>query len=180
MNNMETWKDIVGYEEYYQVSNLGRVRSKDRLVKSKNNSTRTVKGKIKKPSSTDRYYVMLLSKNGVEKGFLVHRLVATHFIENPDNKPEVNHKDGNRQNNAHINLVWSTSSENQIHAYENGLQKPKNGEMSHFAKLTNSDAQLIREEHSAGFSVTYLAIKYNVSPQSVVRILNYQTFKNED
>lgn len=116
----EIWKDVNGYEGLYQVSNLGRVKSLEHLdsigrkKKEKNMSTQEVSG----------YLRVWLSKGDNRKGYLVHRLVAKAFIPNICNKREVNHKDGNKQNNNANNLEWVTSSENQLHAYKSGLDKP--------------------------------------------------------
>lgn len=102
----EVWKDIVGYEGYYQVSNLGRVKSfgntkipnkytgKERLLKSVKHTT--------------DYLQITLFKNGKGKQFSVHRLVALTFLDNPNNYPCVNHKDENKQNNCVDNLEWCT------------------------------------------------------------------------
>lgn len=103
----EFWKNIKDYENLYQGSNLGRVRSFDRWVKSKNGSLRFCKGRILKPVINGRGYLQVdLCKNGKVKKFLVHRLVAEAFLPNPDNLPEVNHKDENKQNNNVENLEW--------------------------------------------------------------------------
>lgn len=107
----EIWKDIPGYEELYQISNLGRVRSYklgykfcDRLVYKHKGYIRTA-----------------LCKNNRCIHFYVHRLVAQVFLPNPDNLPEVNHKDGNKTNNCVDNLEWCTRQENMNHARKTGL-----------------------------------------------------------
>lgn len=105
----EEWRDIQGYEGFYQVSNLGRVKSLDRFDGFQNN----VKGKIlKKYISETGYERACLSKNNKTKKFQVHRLVATAFIPNPDNKPQVNHIDECRSNNNFENLEWCTAQYN--------------------------------------------------------------------
>jgi hypothetical protein len=109
----EIWKDIVGYEGLYKVSNLGNVRSVDRFFYNKGNigcnkfSFR--KGKVLKPSFVSRnrnYKGVVLHKDGEAKSFTVHRLVAEAFIPNPKNLPQVNHKDENTLNNCVGNLEW--------------------------------------------------------------------------
>lgn len=102
---METWMPIPGYENEYMVSDLGRVRSLDRKVK-KWDGVRTVYGKVLKGSVRCGYPCVGLYKNGTSKYFSVHRLVASVFIPNPHNLPEVNHKDESRDNNAIDNLEW--------------------------------------------------------------------------
>ena len=121
----EVWKDIEGYEGLYQVSTCGNVKS---LPKVRRNGTGTYiqKERLLKPSNTSTGYKKVeLCKDGKRKGFKVHRLVAIAFIPNPDNKPEVNHIDGNKINNNIDNLEWVTSSENSVHAYETGLNPNK-------------------------------------------------------
>lgn len=125
---MEVWKDISGYEGYYQISNFGQIRSVPRYITHKTKGGGFVnqyfKGKILKPTTTRNGYKMIvLSKDGKFKYQTIHRLVATAFIPNPENKPTVNHKDGDKSNNHVDNLEWCTSSENNSHAYRIGLKK---------------------------------------------------------
>jgi len=101
----EIWKDITGYEGLYQVSNLGRVRSLDRYIERMNRwgklQKQLIRGKILSPGSDkDKYLSASLSKNKVTSYISVHRLVATAFIPNPDNLPQVNHKDEALQTTA--------------------------------------------------------------------------------
>ena len=103
----EIWRDIKDYEGLYQVSNLGRIRSFDRWVKSKNGSIRICRGRILKPyTNKDGYLCVVLSKNNKQKTFRVNRLVAQAFLDNPNNLPQVNHKDENKQNNNVENLEF--------------------------------------------------------------------------
>ena len=109
----EYWKPIVGYENLYEVSNLGRIRSFDRWVKSKNGSIRICRGRILKPyTNKDGYLYVVLSKNNKHKTYKVHRLVAQAFLDNPNNLPQVNHKDENPLNNNVNNLEWCNSKYN--------------------------------------------------------------------
>lgn len=108
MAEQEIWKDVKGYEGIYQVSNLGRIKSLRRKCKHSNGRVfRTVPEKIMTPIVQKNGYVYIgLCKNGVVKRCRLHRVVAIAFLENPDNLPEVNHKDENKQNNAATNLKW--------------------------------------------------------------------------
>lgn len=131
----EIWKDIKGYEGYYQISNLGKVKSLKFNHSNKN--------KLLNPFDNEGYTRVKLYINKQGKRFLVHRLVAETFIPNPENKPFVNHIDGNKSNNCVANLEWVTASENTIHAIENGLRpynvpcKRKRGKDSPLCKPLN-------------------------------------------
>jgi hypothetical protein len=123
----EIWKDVVGWEGLYEVSNIGRVRSVDRYLGHPNSPTGAFrKGKILTPKSK-KYADIHLWRNSKYVSTHVHRLVAIAFIDNPENKPEVNHRDGNKLNNHISNLEWVTRSENLKHAAETGLFPPQDG-----------------------------------------------------
>lgn len=122
----EIWKDIKGYEGLYQVSNLGRVKSLKRYVNHSGNSKRIVYERILKPVvDNTKYYVVSLWKNNIHNRVHIHRLVIEAFIPNLDNKPFVNHIDGNKLNNCIDNLEWCTPKENNIHAYKMELNNSK-------------------------------------------------------
>lgn len=121
---MEIWKDIQNYENIYQVSNLGRVRSLDRKVKTgiKHNEYKIAKGKILKFNQKRNGYLTVdLSKNGKVKTISVHRLVALTFIPNNENKEEINHINSKKYDNRVQNLEWCTDRENKDHAKLNKL-----------------------------------------------------------
>ena len=107
----EIWKDVVGYEGLYRINNKGDVFS---VRKSKN---------MKLCKTGNGYLKVGITKNGKTKYIDVHRLVAIAFIKNERNLKEINHIDGNKENNSVENLEWSTRSENVKHAYKNGLNK---------------------------------------------------------
>lgn len=124
------WKDIPGYEDSYQVSNLGRVRSKDRVIKRNGAYDLPLKGKIlgqyqyKCNSNLSRLRVNLC-KNGKNRVFSVHRLVAIAFVPNPNNLPQVNHKDENPLNNCADNLEWCDNKYNHNYGTRNIRQAQK-------------------------------------------------------
>lgn len=121
---IEIWKDIAGYEGYYQVSNLGRIKSLERDVyKNNGDFHRRKKEKIKIPKTTsDGYNAVTLSVNCNNKTFSVHSLVANAFLQKPksDEILEINHKDTNRKNNHFTNLEWVTHKENIAHSVSLG------------------------------------------------------------
>jgi len=118
----EIWKDIKGFESEYKISNMGRIISKERKVSGKNNSIRTIFEKEITPTFNGKgYLVVALYKDGKRYFKKMHRLVAEAFIPNPDNKPEVNHINGDKTKNIWTNLEWVTTKENCIHRQNNGL-----------------------------------------------------------
>lgn len=141
----EIWKDIYfidkgivyDYRGLYQISNWGRVKSLARLKPNCNQtgftgSYKLVEEKILKPNVfSNEYCNIRLQKNGTKKNFRIHRLVAIHFIPNSENKPEVNHKDGNKHNNIVSNLEWCTAKENVRHSIQTNLTKRKYGKEHH-------------------------------------------------
>ena len=102
----EIWKPVKNYEDLYLVSNIGNIRRKGKDKNRKYNINKS------------GYVLVNLYNNGKYKNLLVHRLVALAFIPNPENKPEVNHKDGNKLNNNADNLEWVTEKENVVHSYK--------------------------------------------------------------
>lgn len=129
--SIESWKDVVGYENEYEVSNLGNVRRKQKTLAIS--------------VSLHGYQNISLSKNGKVKTHLVHRLVAKAFLENKEDREQVNHKDCSKTNNNVDNLEWVTPQENIDHAVENQLQRVQSGENNNMVKLTEKDVLFIRE-----------------------------------
>lgn len=118
---MEIWKDIKDFEGYYQVSNLGNVKSLDRKSET-NGRIRNIKGRILKQSTNPKgYKLVFLCKAGIISPINVHRLVCLAFIKNTFCKGDVNHKNGIKSDNNVDNLEWLTRSENVKHAFDNGL-----------------------------------------------------------
>ena len=142
----EIWKDIKNYEGLYQVSNYGRVKSLEKISKINGRiyPTKILKCHI----GTKKYLDVDLCKNGISKRHRIHRLVAECFIPNPENKPQINHEDCDKQNNRVDNLSWNTNSENQKHAFINGLNYRERYGASPRAKRVNQydmNGNLIRQ-----------------------------------
>lgn len=108
---MEEWKSIPGYECLYEISSYGRVKSLERY-RYNNGEKQLLKERILKPHNTKGYFTVCLYKNKTHKLYLIHRLVAQAFIPNPDNLPQVNHKDEDKTNNRVNNLEWCTAKYN--------------------------------------------------------------------
>lgn len=126
----EIYKPVVGYENLYEVSNLGNVRSLSRTVNKIRSNGRSYK-QVTEPkqltiqNGASGYSYVYLQVEPKPKNCTVHRLVAEAFLPNPEHKPTVNHIDGNKQNNCISNLEWATYSENELHAIKTGLAHPQ-------------------------------------------------------
>lgn len=163
---MEIWKPIVGINDKYEVSNLGRVRSlgyKTPLIFKPRFYLRS------------EYLLVRLTVDGKRKYFSIHRLVAEAFIPNPDNKPCVNHINGIKTDNRVKNLEWVTRSENQYHALKNGLAP--SGEKHPNAKFTKEQIIFIRD-NPANLTGRELAKKFNVTPTVISGIQLGKCWKN--
>ena len=120
---MEIWRDVKGYDGKYQVSNLGNVRSVDRTFFNACGVMVTRRGTMLKPTQNQGGYMKVtMHKEGVVNIVVIHRLVAEAFLQNPNNLPQVNHKDGNKRNNDASNLEWCTALHNMHHAKKHGLR----------------------------------------------------------
>jgi len=133
----EFWKTIKEYDNY-KISSHGRVKRISRLLYCghKGSKPQKLRERILKPFLSWEYRRIRLYHNKQHKDFSIHRLVAQYFVLNLRNKPEVNHRDGNKLNNLFTNLEWVTKRENNKHAYLYGLNRtaPKNGFKTRFKK----------------------------------------------
>lgn len=178
----EIWKDVVGYEGLYQVSNLGRVKSLDRYVvyhynNGKGDVTVFRKGRIMRQFLYKTGYLYTcLAKEGIRIKYKIHRLVAMAFLPNPENKPVVNHKDGCTTNNNLNNIEWATLSENVQHAIWNGLLKT--GTDSFWSKLTNEQVDFIRKnyEKRGKYNFVTLGKMFNVTPRTIQNVIQRNTY----
>lgn len=143
----EVYKDITGFEGYYQVSNFGNIKSLDRYINQINHlvlTKRHVKERILKHKiKANGYPSTHLIKGSIEKYYSVHRLVAIAFIPNPKHYPEVNHIDGNKENNTFSNLEWCTSKYNHEHAKKTGLAHHTDGRNGFAKSVINVKTKVI-------------------------------------
>ena len=168
----EVYVDIPGFSGY-QVSNHGRVKSITRIVTKKNGNRQLVKERLLKPHMSNKgYFKVHLSLNGKRKSRSVHRLVAMAFLPNNLNKPQVNHINGCKTDNNLCNLEWNTQSEQQLHAYQNGLQS--RGEKHHYAKLTRAEVIQIKQLLNSRVLQKDIATRFKVS-QQVISAINTGT-----
>lgn len=162
----EIWKDVVQFEGYYQVSNLGNVKRLRTEVQSclkHHNGTKIVKERNLTKKIQNKYYSVHLCKNGKSKTIRVHRLVAQAFIPNPNNLPQINHKDENKLNNSADNLEWCTCKYNQNY----GTRKYKR-EHSKVKPIQKIDIKT-KEVLDTYFSLSYAAKENNLSFKAISR-----------
>jgi hypothetical protein len=172
----EIWKPVVNYVGYYEVSNLGNVHSIDRTIFDKNGVMYIRKGKTLKPSLNKSGYLQVaLSIDNKLNSHTVHTLVANAFIENIDNKPTVNHIDGNKQNNNVLNLEWATKSEQAIHSLNHNLRKIPNSWIGKFGSKHGASKKVSQytkdnvhiTDHD---SIIEAANKYNIHPSLIIGV----------
>lgn len=167
----EIWKDIDGYEGYYQVSNAGRVKSLRRQTFGGKHG-KQVRGEriLKQAQDKDGYLRVVLQTQKEKKTISIHRLVAYVFLPNPANLPQVNHLDGVKTNNHTWNLQWCNRSQNVTHAYKTGLVEKRFGGRNVNAKLTWAQVQVIREAIKHGHQQVDIASYFKVSTWTISRI----------
>jgi len=162
----EAWKDIKDFESYYKVSNYGNVKSLYKNIILSNGLSDT------------GYYIVMLCKKGKGHTKSVHRLVAEHFIPNPENKPTVNHKDATKTNNRASNLEWMTYKENIRHSINAGLTRYPRRIGEPKAKLTERSVIDIRCKLKNGDSVNGLAKIHGVARNTIRRIRDNKSWKH--
>ena len=175
---IETWKDIRGYEGTHQASNLGKIKTKKRTVKSCYNSTQIRKSVVLAEDKTNNsgYIQVCIAVNGKKITKSVHRLVMLAFKPQDNEKLIVNHIDGNKHNNNLNNLEWCTHKENDEHSLRLGL-KPI-GEQSGMSKLTDMQVYTIREMILMGCKQKDVAKMFKIAETNVSAIKHNKTWKH--
>lgn len=169
MNQKEIWKDIPKYERLYKVSNYGNVKSMPKRIGRYNRKNIIL---LKPKLHKSGYIQYCLTKNGVAKSFLAHRIVAETFIDNHMNKSQVNHIDGNKANNQVINLEWCTPKENTRHAHDNNLVNHKLHKKVLYANSMKMRKEVIQYDINMNFiqewdSQSDAARYINVDPKAI-------------
>lgn len=181
----EEWRPVVGYEQFYEVSSLGRVRSFDREVNGKYGNVAIKKGKLIQPMfSHGKYHQVNLYCNGKNNTQKVHRLVAKAFLPNPNNYDQVNHKNLIKTDNRVENLEWCSARQNMHHMMDNG--KMAKGEGKKLAKLNESQVIEIRRIHSENMCayrvkrglMQELSRRYNVSVSLIEKVVHRVNWKH--
>lgn len=177
----EIWKDIKGYEGFYQISNLGKVKSLKRTISFRRNgvnNTIKVKTIILSPGKYRGGYLQVsLNKRGKGTTNKMHRLVGQAFIPNPENKPCINHLNGIKTNNYAQNLEWCTYEENNRHAIKHKLNQMQ-GEHHPLSKLTEIEVLEIRKLRKKGYKIILLANKFNICKGNVSLITSRKAWKH--
>ena len=160
---MENWKVVKDYEGYYEISDLGNVRSLDRRYTDSIGRNVFKKGRVQKKYIRRNYYSVWLNKDNKSTPFTIHRLVALSFLPKSE-KQYVNHIDGDKLNNEWYNLEFCTARENTMHAIENKLIVFKTGEKSRNSKLKENQVIFIL---SSNLTQQELADKFDVSRSNI-------------
>tara|TARA_R110000744_G_C19135943_1_gene537618 strand:- start:69 stop:593 length:525 start_codon:yes stop_codon:yes gene_type:complete len=160
IEKVEIWKDVKGYEGYYQISNLGNIKNIKYLKTKKCNNDLLLK---LKPCKHKGYVKVTLQKDGQKEYYLVHRIVAEHFIPNDKNKATVNHKNGIKYDNSVGNLEWATYSENMQHAFDEGYKVPTFRDGRKSSKLNSDDIFAIKILIKRGITNIAISELFNVS-----------------
>lgn len=165
MSAEEIWKDIPGYEGYYQVSNLGRVKGLPRGVSNHTGVIHLKERYLKGHPITKGYIQVQLASRPKRVLKLIHVLVAQAFISNPNKYPQVNHINGIKSDNRADNLEWCDNSMNQIHAYRYGLNwhRDNSGKPKKRIRLTHSKTGEVLEFDSRASAARFLGGKHNLT-----------------
>lgn len=168
----EDWRPVAGYEDLYQVSSKGQVRSLDRI----DSRGHLRKGRLLSPRG-ERHRFVVLCRDAVERKFYIHRLVLTAFIgPPPESHPLGCHLDDDQSNNALENLYWGTYSSNLADAVRNGRREGRSGAPA--SKLSHDDVREIRRRAHLGERQSRIADDYSISQSAVSLIATGRTWQN--
>jgi hypothetical protein len=180
----EEWRDVVGFEGLYQISNTGKIVSTERISVIIDKNGRVVN--FKSPSTKMKYFIdklgysrlTLVDSKHKQHLVLVHRALAQAFILNPQNLPCVNHIDSNPLNYSIGNLEWCTFSYNTKHSYDTTDRIGMRGTLNGCSKYTENDALKVRELYADGMSVAEISRKLKIGYQSAYKIATNKMWKH--
>lgn len=173
----EIWKDIDGYNGFYQVSNLGNIKSIGGRIGTAIRQPRVLKQNL----NAYGYPKVRLQRGSKDQTVTVHRLVALHFVQNPNKEETVNHIDGNKANNVYSNLEWTNRSGQMIHAYKLNLKTARVGASNSNAKLTPDEVRYIRAHYKKNdreFGSSALGRKFGVTHRVITLVANGETYRD--
>lgn len=184
MSDKDAWKTVLGWEGFYEVSDLGRVRSLDRTIRQASGVYRRFCGRILKPQKhTYGYRIVALSKKGKTQRYFVHRLVLLAFVGPAPDGMEACHDDGKRDNNRLENLRWDTRKNNNADKIKHATQQ--HGESHGGSKLTAEQIKIIRVRYAKDgvknggkLSTRMLAVEFGLSHGQIKRIINRKSWNH--
>lgn len=177
MRGNERWKDVVGWEGYYEVSNMGRVRSVERIVRSRGAATRIIKSKVLKPlAHSGGYQQASLSREGKMHRRFIHRLVLEAFCGKAPVDFVACHNNGDPTDNRLDNLRWDSVAANSADKKRHGTQPL--GEKCPGSKLSVQDVQIIRARCGEGVSQRQVAQDFSIAQQTVSEIVSGQIWRH--
>lgn len=164
----EIWKDVVGYEGFYKISNFGRVNS-------------LARNKLMSPGIDDKGYLRVcLTKLGIRKTLRMHRMIMLSFVPNPLKRTDINHKNGVKSDCRLCNLEWCTRSENVLHAVRTGLKSRPKGVLNNKAVLNERDVLEIRASRKDRnrHTIRLLSNKFGITYHHVRSVMYYKSWKH--
>ncbi|MES3006128.1 MAG: HNH endonuclease [Patescibacteria group bacterium] len=177
----EQWVEIEGHSNVF-ISTHGRIKSINKTYVNYGNVRAVPDKYYKQQKLRNGYWFIKLGANNKKINYMVHRLVAKAFIHNPENKPQVNHKNSIRHDNRVENLEWCTRSENAKHGVLAGNIKPPisklKGEQCHLSKLKDADIQTIFNLYKYGIGIRKISEQFSVDQNTVIAILDRSTWKH--
>jgi len=175
---MESWKDIIEFNNEYQISNIGRIRSKDAIIMRSNGSPHTRKSKILKPALDGGYFKGSVSINKKLVPYRIHKLVANAFVDGKKDRLEVNHINGIKSDNRSENLEWVSRSENMIHAIKTGLLPVTRGSQRTQSKMNEDTVREIYRLKSQGIQRKIIVEKLGISIHMYKDLMRGKTWKH--